>query len=219
VYVVAGSSSEVRPANLNHPTMEIGLLQLGSLVLDVDGDTLTATFVNSQVQTTDGFRVVKGPACPAAPRTGCTVAGRGSLLLKNDPDDSRDALVWRWKGGAYNPLEVGTPDGQTDLAVCLHDQNGRLLGGTLPRADARWTSRSGEYVYSDKTAAHLGMRTVRMRFAGRVLVKGRGAGLAVPTLPAALPVTAQVVNLDNGACWESKFPTARLNGPTKLLLR
>jgi hypothetical protein len=37
VYVVAGSSSEVRPATLNHPAMKVNLLELGSLVLDVDG--------------------------------------------------------------------------------------------------------------------------------------------------------------------------------------
>ena len=64
VYVVAGSSSEVRNTTLNHPAMRVGLLELGSLVLDIDDQTLTGTFLNGAAQTRDVFRIVKGSACP-----------------------------------------------------------------------------------------------------------------------------------------------------------
>jgi len=39
-------------------------------------------------------------------------------------------------------------------------------------------------------------------------VKGRGT---LPPLPAALPVTAQLINLDSGKCWSSEFTMPRQN--------
>ncbi|MEO6181549.1 MAG: metallophosphoesterase family protein, partial [Verrucomicrobiota bacterium] len=45
VYVVAGSSGQISGGLLNHPAMFISLNQLGSLVLDVDGDRLDAKFL------------------------------------------------------------------------------------------------------------------------------------------------------------------------------
>jgi hypothetical protein len=54
---------------------------------------------------------------------------------------------------------------------------------------------------------------------GLVLVKGKGAGLGVPTLPAAFPMTAQLVNLDTGACWESTFATFRRNDELKVVAK
>jgi hypothetical protein len=35
VYVMSGSGSEVRTATLNHPAMRVGLLELGSMVIDI----------------------------------------------------------------------------------------------------------------------------------------------------------------------------------------
>ncbi|MBY0280522.1 metallophosphoesterase family protein, partial [Candidatus Binatia bacterium] len=60
VFVVAGSSSEVRNTTLNHPAMKVGLLQLGSLVLDIDDQRLTGSFLNSTGAITDTFTIEKG---------------------------------------------------------------------------------------------------------------------------------------------------------------
>jgi hypothetical protein len=46
VFMVAGSSGKTTPASLNHPAMYLSLLELGSLVLDVDGDRLDVSFVS-----------------------------------------------------------------------------------------------------------------------------------------------------------------------------
>ena len=226
VYVVAGSSSEVRPATLNHAAMKVNLLELGSLVLDVDGYTLTGTFVNSLVQTTDGFTIVKGPACPTAPTPGCEAAVKTKLALQDSTDDTRDRLAWKWRG-ALDGGDVGTPTEQTDLAVCLYDQGGRLLGGALPRgadapADAVWKQTSNGFSYKNRVASVIGMRTVKVRGGtgsrGLVLAKGRGGGLGMPGLPVSLPVTAQLVNLDGGACWEAVYTTARANDSARAKL-
>jgi hypothetical protein len=226
VYVVAGSSSEVRPATLNHPVMEIGLLELGSLVLDVNGSTLVGTFVNSLVQATDHFTIEKGSACPPAPRGGCGAAPVGRLVLRQGSDDAGDRLTWRWRGGTLDATDLGSPDAQTDLAVCVYDQAGRLAGGTLPHgADmapgATWIPLTRGFFYRDVAGANAGVTQLKLKpgtgHAALVLVRGKGAGLGVGTLPATPPLTAQLVNLDRGTCWESVFAATRRNDASRVI--
>jgi len=70
VYAVAGSSGQVSGGALNHPAMFISLNNLGSIVLDVNGNTLDAKFLRENGAVADYFRIVKGavtPVIPAAP--------------------------------------------------------------------------------------------------------------------------------------------------------
>jgi hypothetical protein len=60
VYVVNGSGSDLRTAILNHPAMVVNRLEIGSMVIDIDHDTLTARFVNGAAQLRDTFQIVKG---------------------------------------------------------------------------------------------------------------------------------------------------------------
>jgi acid phosphatase type 7 len=68
VYVVAGSSGKVSNKNeksakrgfLDHPAMLVSLARLGSLVLDVDGNRLDATFLSETGERLDYFSIVKG---------------------------------------------------------------------------------------------------------------------------------------------------------------
>ncbi|MEO7298180.1 MAG: metallophosphoesterase family protein [Verrucomicrobiota bacterium] len=59
VYVVAGSSGQATGGALNHPAMFISLSQLGSLVLDVNGDRLEAKFLRETGAIDDQFTIVK----------------------------------------------------------------------------------------------------------------------------------------------------------------
>ncbi|MEO6593346.1 MAG: metallophosphoesterase [Planctomycetota bacterium] len=61
VYVVAGSAGSIGGGPLNHPAMCVSLAHLGSLVLDIDGDRLDATFVGI-AGVEDRFTLVKGEA-------------------------------------------------------------------------------------------------------------------------------------------------------------
>jgi len=70
VYAVAGSSGQISGGLLNHPAMFISLNNLGSMVLDINGDTLDAKFIRENGVIADYFRIVKGgvvPVLPAAP--------------------------------------------------------------------------------------------------------------------------------------------------------
>ncbi|MCC6849492.1 MAG: metallophosphoesterase family protein [Deltaproteobacteria bacterium] len=219
VYVVAGSSSDVRTTTLNHPALPVGLLELGSLVLDVDDQTLSATFVNAATQTPDRFRIVKGPSCPSAPHAGCTDAPKGGVAIKNHPVDGRDKLQWTWQNGTLDSAQIGVPSGPHDVAVCLYDQNGRLLGDALRHGASAWTAKADRVHYIEKSGAHAGVTSVKGTSGvgtGRIRVKGAGPSLGLAPGAAAFPLTAQLINLQSGACWQSVFPTSRVNDGVKL---
>ena len=59
VYVVAGSSGQLGGGALNHPAMFLSLNMLGSLVLDVAGDRLDATFIDNASVVQDYFTLSK----------------------------------------------------------------------------------------------------------------------------------------------------------------
>jgi len=62
VYAVAGSSGKISGGSLDHPAMFISLNQLGSLVLDIDGDRLAAKFLRETGAVpaiADQFTIVK----------------------------------------------------------------------------------------------------------------------------------------------------------------
>jgi hypothetical protein len=66
VYTVAGSSGLVSGGPLNHPAMYLSLNELGSVVLDVDGLTLNASFLNNNGAIRDYFTIVKGAVVPTS---------------------------------------------------------------------------------------------------------------------------------------------------------
>ncbi len=60
VYVVAGSSGKISGGDLNHKAMIFSTNSLGSLVLDINGPRLDATFLNEQGKRLDYFTILKG---------------------------------------------------------------------------------------------------------------------------------------------------------------
>ena len=214
VYAVNGSGSEVRIATLNHPAHIRGLLEAGSMVIDVDQNSLTAKFLSSAGAVDDQFQIVKGTQCPPAPATGCNTAVRGKLAMRNGK------WGWKWKGGTIDPVDAGDPRAETDFAVCIYPASGpAFLGGELLHGASEWKAIKRGYLYRDKTFARYGFEKIKLRtgtpsLSTLVQVKGRGT---LPTLPASLPVTAQLVNLDTGKCWSSEFSTAELNQSGRFL--
>lgn len=59
VYVVAGSSGQTSGGTLDHPAMFVSLNELGSLVVDVAGSTLDATFIDDTGDVRDTFSIAK----------------------------------------------------------------------------------------------------------------------------------------------------------------
>jgi hypothetical protein len=67
VYVVAGTSGQVSGGTLNHPAMYTSMGVAGSVVLDVNGNRLDATFLDSAGARRDWFTILKGTSTTAAP--------------------------------------------------------------------------------------------------------------------------------------------------------
>src|SRR4030095_9905753 len=78
VYIVAGSSGQVSGGALNHPAMYYDALQLGSLVLDIEGTALRARFLRETGSVDDYFTIYKGSAPPRFGRVVATLAGNGT---------------------------------------------------------------------------------------------------------------------------------------------
>jgi len=66
VYVVAGSSGHATTGKLDHPAMYFGELELGSVVIDIDGPMLQARFLRETGAIHDEFTIIKssGPSSP-----------------------------------------------------------------------------------------------------------------------------------------------------------
>jgi hypothetical protein len=60
VFITAGSSGKISGGALDHPVMQISLNELGSVVVDVDGDRMDVWFLNDSIAETDRFTIVKG---------------------------------------------------------------------------------------------------------------------------------------------------------------
>ena len=126
---------------------------------------------------------------------------------------------WTWRKGTIDASDVGTPSDQTDLAACVYDADGVLVGGSILHGASEWVTRKTGLRYYDLSYARHGFRKVRIRFgtgSGGIVVKARGPLAAVPATQATLPFTAQLVNLDSGACWQSVFTTAKRNDPGRI---
>ncbi|MGB5715962.1 MAG: metallophosphoesterase [Gammaproteobacteria bacterium] len=74
VYITAGSSGKISGGSLNHPVMiHASLNKLGSLVLDVNGNRLDASFVRETGAVDDYFTILKNPDnCPLVANPGQT---------------------------------------------------------------------------------------------------------------------------------------------------
>ena len=59
VYVVAGSASKVNGGSLDHPAHHKGLVEAGSMVIDIDNHKLIARFINQKGQVRDEFSISK----------------------------------------------------------------------------------------------------------------------------------------------------------------
>ena len=91
VYVVAGSSGKTSDADLDHPAMTVSLEVLGSVILEIDGLRLDATFLDDQGNEQDHFTIVKGSdLLPDAPANAQAVDGGNNDVQLTWTDESDD---------------------------------------------------------------------------------------------------------------------------------
>jgi hypothetical protein len=59
IYNVVGSSAYADNGPLDHPAMAVALRELGSLLLDIDDNTLDGRFITPTGEVLDHYRIVK----------------------------------------------------------------------------------------------------------------------------------------------------------------
>ena len=156
-------------------------------------------------------------AC-SEPEEGCRTALKSILLLKDNGDDTKDKLIFKWiKGQATSQADFGVPTGTTNYELCVYAGTAEtLIAQYAATASATlWTTISDKgYKYKDSSGAADGITKIILKGGvadkAKTLVKGKGANLPDPTLgDLPLPVLAQLVNDDpSGACFEGEYELA-----------
>jgi hypothetical protein len=185
--------------------------------------TLAASELNAALSDLAEALAVLDP-CPRAPLRECVSGERSRLVVRDPGDDLRSRLTWSLARipstlqGAF-----GDPLSTTELAVCLYGGGARAAALELPPASSGWTITSRLHRYRDVPAAADGIRTLVLRGSTRdrasITLQAKGADLPFVRLPMTEPITAQLVNVESGACWESSFDAAEITRHESTILR
>jgi hypothetical protein len=159
-------------------------------------------------------------ACAPAPPAGClaTAPGKATLRLRNVRRDARDRLTWEWTSDSLVAGDLGADPTAGDYLMCVYADGALVLRARAP-GDAScagkpcWKATPRRFRYRNKELTPDGVGTIMLRPGqdGRIIVKGKGANLAMPELPLAVPVAVQLRRTDGGPCWESTIDTPLIN--------
>lgn len=225
IHTTGFPGGEIRGQILRDPSCGDGILDGGESCDDGNlaaGDCCspTCTFEAAGTPCPDDGDACTLDECDAAgvcgvgaPRSGCRTALKSALALKNDADDGKDKLIWKWlKGAATTQGELGLPTGTTTYTLCLYaGTSATAIGSAAVPPGGNWQAISDKgYKFKDPGGTPDGVTKAILKggAAGKAkaLVKGKGAGLPDPlgaALP--LPVVAQLVTDDSALCFEGEY--------------
>jgi prevent-host-death family protein len=165
-----------------------------------------------------------GPAdCPPTPSPDCltpALANEAILVLKSAP--LKPKLVWRWlKGSATDLATFGDPIESTSYRLCLYtDADGapQLTTYSVPSGPLWKAVGSAAFKYKDPAGSASGITKLVLKAGAdqkaKIQVLGEGPGLAVPSVPADVPIAVELRN--GAACWSATFSSTIRNGDGKL---
>ena len=151
--------------------------------------------------------------------------GAARLTIKDKATDTSDGLKWKWTSGSTVTVgDLGDPFAH-GYRLCIVDDAvasptvrvaaAAPAGGTCAGKPC-WRASSSALGYRDKQLTPDGLSVVQLKpgSAGKAkfLIKGKGAGLALPALPWTTPVVVRLHREDDpNLCWEATCSTATKN--------
>ena len=187
----------------------------------VGGGTLDCD--DGNVCTADACQSPLGCVHTPAVASGCNATnGKSILLIKDNPTDAKDQVLFKWLKGDIDIGDFGDPTASTDYTLCVSDANKVLVSATAPAASTcgskpcwSFTGPSGSpngVKYNDPAKGNDGVKGVKGKASssGKAKLLFKGLGANIPTIGIAgitYPVTAQVLTSDAG-CWEQQFSAA-----------
>jgi len=159
-----------------------------------------------------GSALAQVATCGATPALDCRESGGSGVSLKQ-AGGVKDKLSWKWgKGDATVQADFGDPTSTAGYALCAYSGTHSTLvaEASIPADGVKWSAISTKgYKYKDKTGVDDGVSKVLLKGGAqgkaKVKVKGKGVNLPDPTLPATLPLRVQLINSENGNCFEDVY--------------
>jgi DNA-binding beta-propeller fold protein YncE len=154
--------------------------------------------------------------CAPAPQGGCALPGKSQLIVKQNTDDAKDKVTWKWLLGTADVADFGSPDVGDGYGVCMYQGGSLVFSAEAPASGicgSRPCWRNGGasgFRYSDSARTPDGLLKLVLRpgaGTAKVTAKGKGANLTLPALPLTMPVTVQVQG-SHGRCWEHVYNSA-----------
>ncbi len=200
-----------------------------------DGNALRDTFGRTPVcgdgqldrgESCDDGNLIDGDGCSSTceltcvttPKVGCRQVSseKGRLLIKNNVEDRKDKLIWKWLKGEITPkADFGNPVVDESYVFCMYDGTGLAMSSLAPAGGlcdgkACWKDKPKGFQYKDKDLTPDGINLMKLSAGveagkAKIFIKSKGENLQLPDLAALVsPVTIQVEN-NAGICWETVF--------------
>jgi hypothetical protein len=222
IFIQAGMLGTIDPATgvfAGTGGCMVGPGLFGTLQMDgsatSDSSTFTGGFTCPPAVPGGPYPYIAKRLCPAAPAPGCRDAGKSLLLLKNETDNTKDKLLWKWlKGAATTQDDFGVPTDTTGYTLCLY-AGSVAARAIVPPSASRWRPiGSRGWKYDDTVGAADGITKLLLKggVAGKAKIVMKGKRASLPPLTALLPVaedefplTVQLTRNTTNMCWESTF--------------
>lgn len=192
---------------------------------DLWGETWTAADVNANnfgvvISATDSLdtaaidhitMTVHYSLCGETPLAGCRTSLKGVLLVSDKDDDTKDKMVWKFVNGEpTDQADFADPTATAMYALCIYENGAASTDAVLAPSGTLWRPISTKgFSYKDKAGTQSSITKVLLKGntlpKSKVVLKGKGAMLPLPTPPLTLPVVVQLINSDTGVCWEGTF--------------
>ncbi len=155
-------------------------------------------------------------ACAAMPLAGCRPPEprKSIFLLKNNANDGRDKLLWKWQNQGPQATPFGDPTTTTNYTLCMYA--GSAAASVAIPAGPNWHALGGaQFIFADPSGSPDGAQKAKLKGGSgapgvipKALVKAKGSNLPdllAPPLP--LPVIVQMVNDTNATCFSAFYDT------------